>query len=243
MPGVEFTEPGWRPPTERRTGPAATIDRLSVGTIIGQTNGRKPSWAKYNDRLNHEQRTLRHGLKEVRALSTALEASRTVTDQAAYLLRRASSEGLLVGHSLEAMAAACLHAAARDAGTPFPLAHIADQSVTDKSSITSAFHKVVRELELPIAPPRPSEFVPRIASDVDMSISIRERALEILDQLVGDGAHVGQSPAGVAAAALYGASRVLGETATQAELADAAYVSVVTLSRQWQTVEEYVSTS
>ncbi|SNR65159.1 Transcription factor TFIIB repeat-containing protein [Halorubrum ezzemoulense] len=113
--------------------------------------------------------------------------------------------------------------------------------MVEKSAVTSAFHKVVRELELPIAPPQPAEFVPRIASEVEMSIATRERARDILAQLVEDGTHVGQSPAGVAAAALYGASREQGDTVTQSELADAAYASVVTLSRQWQTVKEYVS--
>lgn len=240
-PEVEFTEPGWRPKTERRTGPATTINRLSVGTIVGNDGGGKPSWAKYNDRLNHKQRTLRHGLGEVRSLATALEASGTVSDRASYLFRRATTEGLLVGHSIEAIAAACLHAAARDTGTPFALPHIAEKSAVDKSAINSAFHKVVRELELPIAPPEPSEFVPRIATDVAASIGIRERALEIIDQLVDDEKHIGQSPAGVAAAALYGAFREKDGEITQAELADAAYVSVVTLSRQWQSVEEYVA--
>jgi transcription initiation factor TFIIB len=177
----------------------------------------------------------------VRSLAIALEASGTVIDRASYLFRRATDEGLLVGQSIEAVAAACIHAAARDAGTPFPLAQISARSPVEKSAITSAFYKIVRELELPIAPPEPAEFVPRIASEVGMSVSIRECALDILEQLVEDEEHVGQSPAGVAVAALYGASREEGRTVTQAELADAAYVSVVTLSRQWQTVEEYVT--
>lgn len=58
--------------------------------------------------------------------------------------------------------------------------------------------------------------------------------------MIEDGSHVGQSPTGVAAAALYGAAVESGTEITQQELADVAHVSVVTLSRQWQTIETYL---
>jgi transcription initiation factor TFIIB len=169
-----------------------------------------------------------------------LEASNTITERASYLFRRASNEDLLKGQSTEAMAAACVHAAARDLGTPFQVAHISDRSPVQKSTINNTFYKIVRELELPIAPPKPAEFVPRIASAVNLSVCIRERALDIIAQVVDAEEHVGQSPSGVAAAALYGAAQAEDQSITQSELADAAYVSVVTLSRQFQTVEKYI---
>jgi transcription initiation factor TFIIB len=172
---------------------------------------------------------------------TALEASDPIAERSAYLFRRVAERGLLVGHSLEAMAAACVHATARETGMPFPLKQVAANSPVDQSDIRSAFGKLLREFDIQIAPPLPTDFIPRFASDADLSNEVRERANQIARVLIEDEVHVGQSPTGVAAAVLYGAAKEWGQPVTQEELATIAYVSVVTLSRQWQRVQDAVS--
>lgn len=239
---LEFTEPEWTPRDQRRTGPAGSMARLAVGTIVGSTGGTRPTWAAYNTRLTNDQRTLRHGLRELRAVAVALEAPTELTEQAAYLFRRVTERGLLVGHSIEAMAAACIHATARKEGTPFPRKQVAAVSLVDDDNIKSAYSKLVRAFELEVAPPTPAAFIPRFASDAGLSAEVRRRAHGIATALLEAGTAVGQSPTGVAAAALYGAAREAGVPITQEELASIAYVSIVTLSRQWQSVKQHVDT-
>ena len=86
--------------------------------------------------------------------------------------------------------------------------------------------------------PVPAEFVDRIGSDAGLPITVRNRARDLLAAVRDAGDHIGQSPPGLAAAALYGAATEVEFDITQADLADAAGVSVVTLSRQWQTVKQ-----
>ncbi|WP_222913503.1 transcription initiation factor IIB family protein [Natrinema sp. SYSU A 869] len=238
---LERSEPGWTPRDQRRTGPATSITRVSVGTKIGHDGNAEASfWAQYNTRLSHENQTLRHGLRELRALANALEATETLTEQSAYRFRRAAEKGLLVGHSLEAMAAACIHVTAREHHVPFPLQQIADVSPVDLDDIKTTVSKLLREFDLQVAPPLPTAFLERFASEVDLSNEIRRRALQLADAMIEDGEHVGQSPTGFAAAILYGAAKDCEVDITQKELASIAFVSVVTLSRQWQTVQTYL---
>lgn len=238
---LEHSEPGWTPRDQRRTGPAGSMSRLSIGTKIGHDGGTSESfWTQYNTRLDHEHRTLHHGLRELRAMTTALEAADSLTEQAAYCFRRAAGEGLLVGHSLEAMAAACVHVTARERRVPFPLDQIAEVSPVDLDDIKTAVSKLLREFELQVAPPLPTAFLARFASESDLPTEVRRRATDLAAAVIEDGAHVGQSPTGVAAAILYGAATECGVEITQAELASVAFVSVVTLSRQWQTVQTYL---
>ncbi len=226
---------------ERQTAPVSSPSRLGVGTLIGSSgSSQTPRWVKYNNRLNHNQETLRHGLKEVRAVAAALETSESLTEQSAALFRRAAENGLLVGQSLEAMAAACIHAVARDRQQPFPTKQVASVSTVDCSSIRTAYNKLIQEFGLQLTPPMPMWFLPRFASDAGLSQEVRRQARELAELAVEDGSHVGQSPTGVAAAALYGAAKQQDESVTQEELADAACVSVVTLSRQWQTIQTYL---
>lgn len=238
---IEFTEPGWRPADQRRTGPASSVTRLSIGTVIGEKSCSSPSWTKYNNRLDHSQETLRHGLSEVRAVSVALETTAKVTERSAFLFRQAADKGILVGQSIEAVAAACVHAAAREELIPFPLKEIAEVSPVGSNEIRTAFSKLLRELGLKIAPPSPTDFVPRFVSEAGLSIEVRKKATEITEKLVEMGVHVGQSPTGVAAAAIYGAANARGESITQEEIASVAFVSIVTLSRQWQTIRSEVN--
>lgn len=238
---IEFTEPGWRPSEERRTGPASSQSYVSIGTTIGHTNSHNnPRWANLNKRIDNKTRTLRHGLKELRALSSSLEANEQLIEEASYLFRRAAANDILRGHSIEAMAAACIHATAReDSHVPFPLKQIGEASPVELDNINTAFRKLLQEFDLKVKPPSPVSFIPRFGSDAGLSASVRRDAKRITNRIIEEEEHIGQSPTGVAAAALYGAAKVNNVEVTQGELAETAYVSVVTLSRQWQSLEKY----
>lgn len=237
---LERSEPGWTPRQQRRAGPAPSVSRVSVGTKIGDWNSGVAFWSRYNKRLNHENRTLHHGLKEIRALASALEATEVLTEQSAYLFRRVADNGLLVGHSVESMAAACLHVTARERHVPFPFKQIGNVSPVSLKNIKSAVSKLLQEYDLQVAPPEPTAFLARFASEVNLSNETRQCAHRIARTMINEEEHIGQSPTGVAAAILYGAARECGDDVMQEELASVAFVSVVTLSRQWQIVKNYL---
>ncbi|WP_375139597.1 transcription initiation factor IIB [Natranaeroarchaeum sulfidigenes] len=237
---LKHSEPGWTPREQRRTGPTQSISRFSVGTRVGNDSSETAFWSRYNKRLNHKNRTLRHGLKELRALTSSLEANDTLTEQSAFLFRRVADDGFLVGHSVESMGAACLHVTAREHHVPFPLKQIADESPVSLEKIKNAVSRLLKEYDLQVAPPEPSVFLPRFASEAGLSSETRQCAYHIARAMAEDGKHIGQSPTGVAAAILYGAAKQCGEEVVQEDLASVAFVSVVTLSRQWQTVKSYL---
>jgi len=235
---IERSEPGWIDREDRRTGPPELVARLGVGTRI-DAGPDAPYWTQLNKRLSHGRRTLRDGLRELRALTTSLGASDTLTEQAAYLFRQAAADGLLVGRSIEAVAAACVHVTAREDHVPFPLKQMGEATPADLDDVQHGVSTLLQEYDRQVAPPLPTAFVPRFGSAADLSNETRRRALRIAESVIEDEVHVGQSPTGVAAAVLYGAAKETGEDVTQNELAAVAYVSTVTLSRQWQNVEQY----
>lgn len=239
---VERSEPGWRPLSERRTGPATSPSRVSVGTAIG--SGENPRKAnrlnKYNNRLEYRTRALKEGLGEVRSLCAALELPETTESYAAYLYRQALEDSLLQGRSQEGVAGACVYAASRRYHQPVTMSDVADVSPVEQSTVSGAYRTVLKELGLGIRPPEPGDFLPRVAATAGVPYRVERRAGELLERAISDQRHVGQSPAGVAAAALYAACRELGEDVTQAALAEAAGVSNVTLSRQWQSFADYI---
>ena len=236
---LEFSEPGWRPREQRRTGPASSPARVSDGNVIGRGEGLSHRARKLDNRLPYDKAALRHGLKELRAVASKLEAPDFLTEQAAYQYRQAAAEGLLPGHSIEAMAAACLYAVARENGTPYPKKQFADASPVSFQDICSAYSRLCRAFSLEVKPAVPTDFIARFVSEAGFSQAVRRRALRAGRELIDDEKHVGQSPTGVAGALVYGAARATDTDTTQEDIAEIAHVSSVTLSRQWQTVQSY----
>jgi len=236
---VEQQDPGWVNEEDRRSGPSTGPAELQVGSSVGvpwhDEGGR---WAQYNERLSYRNKRLLDSLKEIRALTTTLELTESTRDEAAVLFRKAASDGLLQGRSLEGIAAASVYIAARRNEEPVTFQWIADVSPVEKSEITGSYRKLLSAFDLEMRVPVPVEFIDRIGSDVGLGISVRNRAREMLNAVRAADAHVGQSPPGMAAAALYGAATEAGKEITQQTIADVAGVSVVTLSRQWQTIKD-----
>jgi transcription initiation factor TFIIB len=162
----------------------------------------------------------------------------TVRETASVIYRRALSEDLLPGRSIEGVATAALYAAARQAGTPRSLDEIAAVSRVDKMELTRTYRYVVRELKLEIQPADPEQYVPRFASDLDLSDEAERRARELLRAAKDTGVHSGKSPVGLAAAAVYAASLLTNEKVTQSEVSEVANISEVTIRNRYKELLE-----
>lgn len=174
-------------------------------------------------------RNLAHGLGEVRRVASALDLSESIRDQACTLFRSAQNEDLLVGRSIEAMATASVYGACRCNGLSRMLDDVTDAARVERQRVTNAYKTLNIELGLPAQPVSPREFVPRMASDLEISNRIRKRAGELAKHAEDAGITTGVQPTGFAAACLYKAAQEHGLWLTQSKLADVANTSPVTL--------------
>ena len=163
-----------------------------------QTRGRWRSKAEQN---------LAHGLGEVRRLASAFGLSDSVRNQACQLFRSAQNEDLLRGRSIEAIAAASVYGACRCNGFARVLEEITQAARVGKSRIRNAYKILNADFGLPAKPLTPNTFVPRLASDLECSDAIRQRARRLAKHAENAGVTTGVHPVGFAAACLYKASR------------------------------------
>jgi len=241
--------------TLNRTGAPLTVARHDRGlsTKIGRrtdSNGNELSGQKRQRlaRMRREQtrgrfqskaeRNLAHGLGEVRRIASVLELSDSVRDQACQLFRSAQSEDLLRGRSIEAIAAASVYGVCRCNGHSRLLEDVVDAARVEQSRVTNAYKTLNTELGLPAQPVRPSEFIPRLASELEVPAYIRQRARRLAEQSESTGVASGVKPSGFAAACLYKAGREEGRWLTQAEVAEAASVTSTTIRSHRDTLNE-----
>ncbi|MCU4753406.1 transcription initiation factor IIB [Halobacteria archaeon AArc-curdl1] len=185
-----------------------------------------------------KERNLKQALGEIDRMASALGLPKPVRETASVIYRRALDEDLLPGRSIEGVATASLYAAARQAGTPRSLDEISAVSRVERDEIARTYRYVVRELGLEVQPADPESYVPRFASDLDMSDETERQARKLMQTAKSEGLHSGKSPVGLAAAGVYAAALLTNEKVTQSAVSDVANVSEVTIRNRYHELLE-----
>jgi transcription initiation factor TFIIB len=196
------------------------------------------TWDERFRTRNHKERNLKQALGEIDRMASALDLPESVRETASVIYRRALEEDLLPGRSIEGISTASLYAAIRQSGTPRGLEETISVSRVDEQEVKRAYRYIVRELSLEVQPADPESYLPRFAAELGLSSETEHRAKGMLGTAKEQAVHSGKSPIGLAAAALYAAGQLTGESPTQSEVSDVAGVSEVTIRNRYQELLE-----
>ncbi len=217
-------------------------DKDAYGNSLSSSQRRKVQRMRtWNERFrtrDSKERNLKQALGEIERMSSALGLPQSVRETASMIYRQALKNDMLPGRSIEGIATASLHAAARMEGIPRSVDEIATVSRVDEEEFKRAYRYINRELELAIQPPDPNEYLPRFASDLDIDDETEHRARELLETGKRANLHSGKSPVGLAAAAIYAASQFTAEPLTQSEVSKVTAISEVTIRNRYQELLE-----
>uniref|UniRef100_A0A7C3VL83 Transcription initiation factor IIB n=1 Tax=Archaeoglobus fulgidus TaxID=2234 RepID=A0A7C3VL83_ARCFL len=188
---------------------------------------------------NATERNLAFALSELDRMASALGLPKSVRETAAVIYRKAVEKNLIRGRSIEGVVAAALYAACRQAGVPRTLDEIATYSRVDRKEIGRTYRFITRELGLKLMPTSPADYIPRFCAALGLSGEVQKKGLlKIIKKAEERELTSGRGPTGVAAAALYVASILLGERRTQREVAEVAGVTEVTIRNRYKELAE-----
>jgi transcription initiation factor TFIIB len=195
---------------------------------------------KWHKRLiKSKDRNLSFALSELQRIVSFLNLSKSIHERIARYYEEAVNKGLVRGRSIESVIAALAYAVSREFDSPRTLDEISEASGVEKREIGRTYRYIARELNLRILPADPITFVPRFCSMLGLSDRVQAKAIEILKNAKKSEVISGKGPTGVAAAAIYIASVLVGEKRTQREVADIVGVTEVTIrNRQKELVEK-----
>ncbi len=191
-------------------------------------------WQKRIRVGNAGERNLATALSELDRLASDMGLPRNVRETAAMLYRRAVEKNLIRGRSIEGVVAATLYAACRQQGVPRTLDEVAESSRTSRKEIGRTYRFLSRELKLKLMPTSPEDYTSRFCSQLDLGEKVQSKAKEILKQAEEKELTSGRGPTGVAAAAIYIASRLCNKGKTQREVAEVAGVTEVTIRNRYK---------
>lgn len=234
-------------------GLTTTIGNDSVdqkgNTIPNKKKSQIRELRKWNKRISAEGReqSLRSGLGEIDRIGSALGLPGTIKETASMIYRQAHKRDLLVGRSIEAIAAGSIYIATRKCGSPrtpeeiYPLTQM--QSSLNKREQKKEFNRtqqyLINELNISVSPTDPQEHINRFVSrlDFEKKTELVNKTKKFLSNL--DGTDLpGTAPSSITAAGIYAASLTFSkeEKITQEEVGEAAGVSVVTIRTYYRDI-------
>jgi len=156
--------------------------------------------------------------------------------QSCVLFKTAQKDDILVGRSIEAVAAAGVYGACRCQGRAITFDRIRPLSKVDISRVRTAHRVLNTELELPAQPESPQKYVASLASELDVSDEVRQRARQLAARAERENETVGVDPSAFAAGCLYAAScSTPGERELiQEEISETAGIVPGTLRSHWK---------
>ncbi len=179
-------------------------------------------------------RNLAQAMAELDRLADKIRIPPSVKEQAALTYRKALDKGLVRGRSILAIAGASLYAACRFTQTPRTLKEVAEASLVKKKDVARCYRLLLRELEIKMPMANPIGCVSKIGSKIGVNEKTQQTAINVLRKAEEKKAIAGKDPMGIAAAALYIACVIEGEKKTQKEIAEAAFVTEVTVRNRYK---------
>lgn len=206
-------------------------------TISANKRSQMVRLRKWQERIRTKdagERNLQFALSEIDRMASGLGLPRAVRETASVIYRKALSEDLIRGRSIEGVATAALYAACRQEGLPRSLEEITKFSRVERKEVGRTYRYIAKELSLELRPVNPKQYVPRFCSRLGVSERVQQRAMEIIDVTASKGLLSGKAPTGFAAAAIYAAALLCNEKRTQKEVAEVAQVTEVTIRNRYQ---------
>ena len=199
---------------------------------------RMRKWHKRASIASSMERNLAIALSELDRIASYLGLPENVRESAALLYRKCIEKGLIRGRLIESVVSAVLYAICREYGIPRTLDEIADVSGVEKKEIGRTYRFISHELDLKVPLTDPTQYVPRFTAALKLSGEVQEKAIGLLKKAIVKGLISGRGPTGVAAAAVYIASAMVGERRTQKEVADIAGVTEVTIRNRYRELKK-----
>ena len=184
--------------------------------------------------MDSSEKSLSFALGEIDRMACALNLPGDLRETTSLLYRKAAKRSLIKGRSIEELASAMLYITCRQYGIPRTLKEIAAVSRMPLKKIRRAYIFLLHKLEIKLAPADPACYIPRFCSELGLSDVIRERAIKIVSEDKETIAAKGWTPTGTAAAAIYLASLLSGESVEGKDMAKVAGTTPVTIQKRYK---------
>lgn len=179
--------------------------------------------------------------RDLRKLVSQMCPPAAVQSKALEICKAMRRQGFGRGYEASTLAKTAVYAAYRSSGITLALSEFASANAKERKSITRCYNQLCRKLELRVSRVESKDYLPYLAAKRKFPEEALVLADKMLDVARENGMARGANPIGIAAAALYISSAVIGHRVTQTELAKAAGISNVTVRSNCRVMQNLIS--
>jgi transcription initiation factor TFIIB len=244
----EITKRKSNEPVYSPIGPRTVIQGSTdaKGTLLSPNNKMKYSrLAKIHRSLTTSyERNLWIALPNLQRLQERLNLPDAVSEDALRIYTNAVKKKLTMGRSIDTLLCAAIFAALRVHGIPRTIEEILKVAELPKKIVIKSYRlilqKILPEMNLRVSQFGPKRYVETFIEELKLTMDTRNKAIELLEAAVKNKMPMeGKDPKGLAAAAIYIATKFTGEPRTQNEIAHLSHITEVTLRMRAKELKVY----
>ncbi|MFX0094051.1 MAG: transcription initiation factor IIB family protein [Candidatus Hodarchaeota archaeon] len=218
----------------RRDGMGNRISKEKVAEL------RRQSRLDEREILSHS-RNLKTAFKELDRIKSQLSLPPQVVESSAVIYRKALTQGIVRGRSIDGMIAAAIYLSARSHGFPKTLKTIQEVSNIAMKELSSCVRILASELKFRYKPTDFLALCHQLGEKLNLTIHTRQVASEIINNAQKAGLTIGKNPVSVVSASLYIAAIQTGERRTQQQIASVADTTPVTIRNRFKELVKYLN--
>jgi len=213
---------------------------VSGDTILGlPTHQIFISGDKFVSRLipkDAKNRNTLYAMSILNELAVRLNLPKNVKDLVLNYYKLLTEKKTIRKEKVKPIVAALIYISSRVAGVPRPLDKISKIAEVKKKDISKAYRIIKDVLKISVPVLDPEKFVIMFGRELGLSGETIQKGLQIIREIKNRGTIIGRDPTGIAAAAIYIATKITGEKITQKQVAEMAGVTEVTVRNRYREI-------
>ena len=191
-------------------------------------------WQRRTTTSDSVQRNLTQALSELNRITGEMNLPQSVKETAAHLYRKAVTQGLIKGRTIQTVVASAIYMACRQCNVIRSLEDVAKAATISRKEAARNYRYLYKQLEPEVPQVSKDALITKFVSKLKVSGMSEQLCRTIMDQAKKERLTIGRAPEGITAAALYIACRLTEEHRTQGEIAKTAQITEVTIRNRYK---------
>ncbi len=217
-------------------------DRDSNGRVLSRQNRSKFYRLRKLHKLSKTSTTreynIARALIDIKKQAYKMGLPKDVIETAAYVYRKAHKNNVTRGRSIACISAASIYIACRQCHLPRTLDEVSNAFELRRRDVSRTYNCMMRLLKIDIPLASPQNYIPRFCGQLKLNGITQKKVKELLEVANEKGLICGRSPVAIVGALIYIASLITHQKRTQAEIANVANVTEVTIRNRYKELKD-----
>ncbi|VFJ13246.1 transcription initiation factor IIB [Candidatus Nitrosocosmicus franklandus] len=190
---------------------------------------------------SNKKRNLKIVIDLLNRIKDKLSLTSACIEEALQYYKKALEKGMIKGRSIKEMIVACVYLVCKKVNIPRTLSEISQVVEADEIFAARCYRLLMRELKITHVQFKPTIFIRKIADEANINERTARESIDLLLAIQNENIFLGKNSLSIAAAILYLTCRKHKQKISQARIAYAASINIMTLRKRLSEVRNVIT--